>query len=82
MPSLKPVSSYYQQTHTVPTVGSQGQGEKDIKENSNVIIRGRRVKDLTGIKYTLIRGKLDFAGMTRRKTSRSKYGTKNIKKYV
>jgi small subunit ribosomal protein S12 len=59
-----------------------GEGEHALQEYSNVIIRGGRVKDLPGIKYTLVRGKLDFAGMTSRKTSRSKYGTKNIKKYV
>ena len=59
-----------------------GEGEHNLQEYSNVIIRGGRVKDLPGIKYHLIRGKLDFAGMTTRKTSRSKYGTKNIKKYL
>ncbi len=59
-----------------------GEGEHNLQEYSNVIIRGGRVKDLPGIKYHLVRGKLDFAGMTSRKTSRSKYGTKNIKKYL
>ena len=59
-----------------------GEGEHTLQEYSNVIIRGGRVKDLPGIKYQLVRGKLDFAGMTSRKTSRSKYGTKKIKKYL
>ena len=59
-----------------------GEGEHTLQEYSNVMIRGGRVKDLPGIKYHLIRGKLDFAGMTSRKTSRSKYGTKKIKKYL
>ena len=59
-----------------------GEGEHNLQEYSNVIIRGGRVKDLPGIKYHLVRGKLDFAGMTTRKTSRSKYGTKNVKKYL
>ena len=59
-----------------------GEGEHNLQEYSNVIIRGGKVKDLPGIKYHLVRGKLDFAGMTTRKTSRSKYGTKNIKKYL
>lgn len=59
-----------------------GEGEHSLQEYSNVIIKGGRVKDLPGIKYHLVRGKLDFAGMTSRKTSRSKYGTKNIKKYL
>ena len=59
-----------------------GEGQHNLQEYSNVIIRGGRVKDLPGIKYTLVRGKLDFAGMTKRKTSRSKYGTKNLKNYL
>lgn len=59
-----------------------GEGEHNLQEYSNVIIRGGRVKDLPGIKYHLVRGKLDFAGMSSRKTSRSKYGTKNLKKYL
>lgn len=59
-----------------------GEGEHNLQEYSNVIIRGGKVKDLPGIKYHLVRGKLDFAGMTSRKTSRSKYGTKNVKKYL
>jgi small subunit ribosomal protein S12 len=59
-----------------------GEGEHNLQEYSNVIIRGGRVKDLPGIKYHLVRGKLDFAGMKTRKTSRSKYGTKNLKKYL
>ena len=59
-----------------------GEGGHNLQEYSNVIIRGGRVKDLPGIKYQLIRGKLDFAGVAKRKTSRSKYGTKNIKKYL
>lgn len=59
-----------------------GEGEHNLQEYSNVLIRGGRVKDLPGIKYHLVRGKLDFAGMTTRKTSRSKYGTKIFKKYL
>jgi len=57
-----------------------GEGHK-LQAFSNVIIRGGRVKDLPGVKYHLVRGKLDFKGLTNRKTSRSKYGTKQIKKY-
>ena len=49
-----------------------------LQEYSTVIIRGGRVKDLPGIKYQLIRGKLDFNGLKERKTSRSKYGAKKI----
>jgi len=52
-----------------------GEGHK-LQEYSTVLIRGGRVKDLPGIKYHMIRGKLDFSGLKNRKTSRSKYGTK------
>ena len=55
-----------------------GEGHK-LKPFSTVLIRGGRVKDLPGIKYHLIRGKLDFAGLVNRVTSRSKYGTKKKK---
>jgi len=56
-----------------------GEGH-NLQEYSSVIIRGGRVKDLPGIKYTILRGKLDFSGLKNRKTSRSKYGTKKITK--
>nr|YP_010516647.1 ribosomal protein S12 [Haslea pseudostrearia]UXN44190.1 ribosomal protein S12 [Haslea pseudostrearia] len=59
-----------------------GEGGHNLQEYSNVIVRGGRVKDLPGIKYHLVRGKLDFSGLAKRKTSRSKYGTKKLKKYV
>lgn len=55
-----------------------GEGH-NLKEYSTVLIRGGRVKDLPGIKYHIVRGKLDFSGLSKRKTSRSKYGTKKIK---
>lgn len=58
-----------------------GEGHK-LQEYSTVLVRGGRVKDLPGIKYTLIRGKLDFSGLKNRKTSRSKYGTKKLSKYL
>jgi len=54
-----------------------GEGH-NLQEYSTVLIRGGRVKDLPGIKYHLVRGKLDFSGLKTRKTSRSKYGTKKI----
>jgi small subunit ribosomal protein S12 len=54
-----------------------GEGHK-LLEYSSVLIRGGRVKDLPGIKYHLIRGKLDFIGLRKRKTSRSKYGAKKL----
>lgn len=52
-----------------------GEGH-NLQEYSTVLMRGGRVKDLPGVKYHLIRGKLDFTGIKNRKTSRSKYGTK------
>jgi small subunit ribosomal protein S12 len=54
-----------------------GEGH-NLQEYSSVLMRGGRVKDLPGIKYHLIRGKLDFSGLKNRKTSRSKYGTKKL----
>ena len=58
-----------------------GEGH-NLQEYSTVLIRGGRVKDLPGVKYHLIRRKLDLLGLKNRKTSRSKYGTKNLKKYL
>nr|QVX31318.1 ribosomal protein S12 [Attheya longicornis] len=58
-----------------------GEGH-NLQEYSTVIIRGGKVKDLPGIKYHLVRGKLDLKGLKNRKTSRSKYGTKNASKYL
>jgi len=52
-----------------------GEGH-NLQEYSTVLMRGGRVKDLPGIKYHLVRGKLDFSGLKNRKSSRSKYGTK------
>lgn len=57
-----------------------GEGH-NLQEYSTVLIRGGRVPDLPGIKYHIIRGKLDLTGLKNRKTSRSKYGTKKIAKY-
>ena len=54
-----------------------GEGDK-LLEYSSVLIRGGRVKDLPGIKYHLIRSKLEFIGLKKRKTSRSKYGAKKL----
>ena len=57
-----------------------GEGH-NLQDYSVVLIQGGRVKDLPGVKYHLIRGQLDFKGLLDRKTSRSKYGTKIVKKY-
>ncbi len=51
----------------------------NLQEHSVVLIRGGRVKDLPGVRYKIIRGALDTAGVDDRKKSRSKYGTKKPK---
>ena len=52
----------------------------NIQEHSVVMIRGGRVKDLPGVRYHIIRGKLDTQGVAKRNQSRSKYGAKAAKK--
>ena len=52
-----------------------GEGHS-LQEHSVVLVRGGRVKDLPGIKYTIVRGTFDLQGVKSRKTSRSIYGTK------
>jgi len=56
-----------------------GEGH-NLQEHSIVLVRGGRVKDLPGVKYHIIRGALDTAGVEGRKKARSKYGTKRPKK--
>jgi small subunit ribosomal protein S12 len=51
----------------------------NLQEHSVVLIRGGRVKDLGGVRYHILRGTLDTAGVDGRKRSRSKYGTKRPK---
>ncbi|OGK38669.1 30S ribosomal protein S12 [Candidatus Roizmanbacteria bacterium RIFCSPHIGHO2_12_FULL_41_11] len=53
----------------------QGVGH-NLAEHSIVLVRGGRVKDLPGVKYHIVRGKYDTAGVQARKSSRSKYGAK------
>ncbi|MDD5605844.1 MAG: 30S ribosomal protein S12 [Patescibacteria group bacterium] len=48
----------------------------NLQEHSIVLIRGGRVKDLPGVRYHVVRGRLDTAGVQNRKRGRSKYGTK------
>lgn len=52
-----------------------GEGH-NLQEHSVVMIRGGRVKDLPGVRYHIVRGKLDMAGVNDRKQGRSKYGAK------
>ncbi len=55
-----------------------GEGH-NLQEHSIVLIRGGRVRDLPGVKYHIIRGRLDTAGVDGRKRGRSKYGSKSPK---
>ncbi|MFQ6604198.1 MAG: 30S ribosomal protein S12 [Fidelibacterota bacterium] len=55
-----------------------GEGH-NLQEHSIVLIEGGRVKDLPGVRYHIIRGTLDTAGVSDRKTSRSRYGAKRPK---
>ena len=55
-----------------------GEGH-NLQEHSVVLIRGGRVKDLPGVRYHVVRGSLDTAGVKDRKQSRSKYGAKRPK---
>ena len=55
-----------------------GEGH-NLQEHSVVMIRGGRVKDLIGVRYHIIRGTLDTAGVEARRQGRSKYGTKKPK---
>ena len=52
----------------------------NLQEHSVVLIRGGRVRDLPGVRYHIIRGKLDAQGVANRKQGRSKYGAKRPKK--
>ena len=55
-----------------------GEGH-NLQEHSIVLIEGGRVKDLPGVRYHIVRGTLDTAGVSDRKTSRSRYGAKRPK---
>ena len=60
-------------TTYIPGVGH------NLQEHSVVLIRGGRVKDLPGVRYHIVRGTMDTAGVANRKQSRSKYGAKKAK---
>ncbi|PJI08871.1 MULTISPECIES: 30S ribosomal protein S12 [Clostridium] len=63
----------YEVTAYIPGVGH------NLQEHSVVLIRGGRVKDLPGVRYHIVRGTLDAAGVADRKQARSKYGAKKPK---
>lgn len=58
-------------------IGGEGH---NLQEHSIVLVRGGRVRDLPGVRYHIVRGALDAAGVEKRVNSRSKYGTKRPKK--
>ena len=68
------LSNGYEVTAYIP-----GEGH-NLQEHSVVLIRGGRVKDLIGVRYHIVRGTLDTAGIEARRQGRSKYGTKKPKK--
>ena len=68
------LSNGYEVTSYIPGVGH------NVQEHSVVLIRGGRVKDLPGVRYHIIRGTLDTAGVKDRMQARSKYGAKKPKK--
>ena len=68
------LSNGYEVTCYIP-----GEGH-NLQEHSVVLIRGGRVKDLIGVRYHIVRGTLDTAGVDKRRQGRSKYGAKRPKK--
>ena len=68
------LSNSIEVTSYIPGIGH------NLQEHSVVLIRGGRVKDLPGVRYHIIRGTLDTAGVQNRKQGRSKYGAKRAKK--
>ena len=64
------LSNKFEVTSYIP-----GEGH-NLQEHSIVLVRGGRVKDLPGVRYHIVRGTLDTAGVGKRKKSRSKYGAK------
>ncbi|MEW6698517.1 MAG: 30S ribosomal protein S12 [Bacillota bacterium] len=61
-------------TSYIPGIGH------NLQEHSVVLVRGGRVKDIPGVRYHIVRGALDSAGVQKRNQGRSKYGTKRPKK--
>ena len=73
--ALRKVARVKLSNRTEVTAYIQGVGHS-LSEHGIVLIRGGRVKDLPGVKYHIVRGKYDLAGVDGRKSSRSKYGVK------
>ena len=67
------LSNKQEVTAYIPGIGH------NLQEHSVVLVRGGRMKDLPGVRYHIIRGTLDTAGVAKRKQARSKYGAKRAK---
>jgi small subunit ribosomal protein S12 len=76
--ALRKVARVKLSNKTEVTAYIQGVGH-NLAEHGIVLVRGGRVKDLPGVKYHLVRGKFDLAGVEGRKTSRSIYGAKLVR---
>jgi small subunit ribosomal protein S12 len=70
------LTSDFEVTTYIPGIGH------NLQEHSVVLVRGGRVKDLPGVRYHIVRGNLDTAGVKDRNQGRSKYGTKREKKKI
>ena len=77
--ALRKVSRVRLTTGIEVTAYIPGEGH-NLQEHSIVLVRGGRVKDLPGVRYHIVRGTLDTAGVENRRRSRSKYGAKRPKK--
>ena len=77
--ALRKVARVKLSTGVEVTAYIPGEGH-NLQEHSVVLVRGGRVPDLPGVKYHIVRGALDSAGVENRKQSRSRYGTKLAKK--
>jgi len=76
--ALRKVARVKLSTGVEVTAYIPGEGH-NLQEHSVVLVRGGRVKDLPGVKYHIVRGALDTAGVENRRQSRSLYGTKRPK---
>ncbi len=77
--ALRKISRVRLSNKTEVTAYIPGEGH-NLQEHSIVLVRGGRVKDLPGVRYHIVRGTLDTAGVAKRKRSRSKYGAKRDSK--
>ena len=75
--ALRKVARVRLSNHQEITAYIPGEGH-NLSEHAIVLVRGGRVKDLPGVKYTIIRGHYDLQGVEDRKSKRSKYGVKKV----